>query len=86
MTHENIIETAKVRDLQPEEKPYLRLSLDREAIDKALDRNNIPYDNDSIVRGDSYRSMWYGHNGEENEVWVSHYTVPYLSMRVFRIE
>lgn len=81
--YSEVKEEARVRDLQPEHKPELQYSDLPPVIDQILDAIGVEHDRKSIMREDSYLSIWY--TNDYSEVWVSHYAVPNLGRRVYRL-
>jgi len=60
-----VIDTATVSDLSPDEKPNLSLVTGSHEVAQILDYIGASYDNDSIVREDSYHSLWVDVSGGE---------------------
>ena len=77
-----IYDEKRVRELQPSERPDLRLIDSPRAIDEILDRNGIEHNRESIVLEDEYNCLWVG-NGE---IWGIHKTVPYLDRIAVRLK
>lgn len=81
-----IIETATVADLDPDEKPNLTYSDLTQTVDHVLSEIGVEHDRDSIIREDSYQTVWYEAIGDEYvEVWACHYAVPHLGYTVYRL-
>lgn len=78
--------TAKVKDLQPDEKPNLSLVTGSHEVNQILEHIGVDHDPDSIVREDSYHALFVDvGEGEYTEVWGCHYSVPHLHYTVYKL-
>ena len=82
-----IYDETKVKNLNPDEKPNLRLLTGRMEIDHVLESIGVDHDPESIVLEDSYNCLWIDtKGGEYTEVWGIHKSTPYLDRVAVRLK
>ena len=85
------VETATVDDLEDKDhltyiETHCELDSILEDLSNELRKKGLIHDTDSIVREDSFSSLWVAvSNADYSEVWACHYDTPRLNDRVFRI-